>query len=120
MRGLERNMRDFWYSNVIGSIPVVDADGFETGELQITYSSPVHVRGNISPPYGTASREMFGIDTPYELVITMFLPAPDFTEDSVLWIGYSPSDTPKHTHIIKSISKSLNIVQIAVARVDVS
>lgn len=120
MRGLERNMREFWYANVTGSIPVVDADGFETGELQITYSSPVHVRGNISPPYGSASREMFGIDTPYELVITMFLPSPEFSEDSVLWIGYSPSDSPRHTHIIKSISKSLNVVQIAVSRVDVT
>lgn len=120
MRGLERNMREFWYANVTGSISVVDADGFETGEVEISYSDPIRVRGNISPPYGTASREMFGIDTPYELVITMFLPSPDFSEDSVLWIGYSPSERPKHTHIIKSISKSLNIVQIAVARVDVS
>jgi hypothetical protein len=120
MRGLERNMRDFWYSNVIGSIPVVDEQGFETGETEIKYSDPIRVRGSISPPYGSASHEMFGIDVPYEMVITMFLPSPDFSEDSVLWIGYSPSERPKHTHIIKSISESLNIVQIAVARVDVT
>jgi hypothetical protein len=119
MRGLERNMMNFWYANVEGESPVVDENGYETGEYELKYTPPKRVRGNISPPYGSASHEMFGIDVPYEMVITMFLPAPDFSEDSILWIGYSPKDR-KHTHVIKSISKSLNIVQIAVARVDVS
>lgn len=119
MRGLNRNMINFWYANAVASKPIVDAEGFETGEYEVEYTAPRITRGSISPPYGNASREMFGIDAPYDMVITMFLPTPEFSEDSVLWIGHTPKQHPAYTHIIKSISRSLNIVQIAVARVTV-
>lgn len=120
MRGLERNMVNFWYANVTGTKAVRDESGYDTGEYATVYTSPMRVRGNISPPYGQATRELFGVDIQYDMVITMFLPSPEIREDSVLWIGYSPSDHPTHTHIVKSISKSLNILQIAVSRVNIS
>ena len=64
--------RPLWYSNPVGEkTPVVDEWGNETGESAYeSWSIPVKLMLNVSPPTGAAEANPFGAFTDYSYVVS--------------------------------------------------
>ncbi len=123
MRCLERNKSDFWYSNYLGKTMNTE-DGYETGEVTISYSEPVKVRANVSPPSGRVFVDKFGNAIDYDKVIVSDEVKLPVTESSVLFIDVTPEQDAygnwNYDYVVTKIARSLNSVTIAVSRREVS
>lgn len=118
MRTLARNLKTFYYANVTGTTAITDSDNYYTGEYTVTYSTPVAVKGNISPAMGNTYASPFGIFDDYDKIIVCDDPNLGITETSVLWV-----DAPKtasYDYVVRRIARSLNFISIAIKKVDVS
>ena len=68
MRTLERNKTTLWYVEPLGNTPLLDAEGYETGEYTTQYSTPVRIRINIYPSDGSIAETIFGVDESYDMI----------------------------------------------------
>ena len=146
MRTANRNKRTFWYCLYDEKVPIVDTEGYETGESIVKYSTPTKMTANISPASGYAQTEQFGnLDNYDKVIVTDWLDCP-IDESSVLFIDkaveygeavtidYEESttlygnptttevkvDVPLYNYIVRRVAKSLNSVSIAVKKVDIT
>lgn len=118
MRMLERNKQTFAFKLLTDkSVPILDPDGYETGEYALAYSEKIFAKANIAHVTGHADERAFGTLVQYDRVICANT---DFgmDENSLLWVD--DLDSPNNDYIVKRISKSLNTVRIAIARVETS
>lgn len=124
MKALVRNKQKFHYALYVGSEPIVDDYGNETGEPIIEYSEPVEMWANISPATGFSQTEQFGgLDSYDKVIVTDDLTCP-IDEHSVLFVEKEPEhnleDGLMYDYIVKRVAKSLNSISIAIRKVDVS
>ena len=124
MRCMERNKTTFYYCSYEGEKAVLDADGYDTGEVQVVYSTPVPLRANVSPATGNTSVEQFGNSLQYDKVVVLNDPDCPIDEHTVLFVDTEPAfDTdgaPLFDYVVKKVARSLNSVSIAIGRVEVS
>lgn len=122
MRTLERNKRHFYYAPFIEKTPIVDEQGYMTGEYSMAYGNPVCVSANVSSAKGETATMLFGESEDYDKVIT--LSDTEIDEYSILWVDVIPviedgvTDTP-YDYIVKKVARSLNSVSIAIRKVKV-
>lgn len=116
MRMLRRNLVPFYYQNYCGKVPILDDDGYETGEYVASYSEPTKCFGNISVPSGRASVETFGTEVDYDKVIMLAGTSP-VDENSRLYVDRVPGDGVEPDYIVKRVAESLNFTSIAIRRV---
>lgn len=126
MRGLVRNMQDFYYATYRGKEEIEDEYGNISGEYAIIHSLPIKARGNISAAQGEIQSRQFGDSVTYDKVIVLCDTNIPIDEYAVLWIDTLPviktdgsTDTP-HDYIVKEVAKSLNTIAIAISKVTVS
>ena len=122
MRTLQRNKRDVWYALYLGEVEVVDEDGNYTGETEIAYGDPVHIRANVSPATGNTNMEMFGNFSDYSRVVVTDDVSIPVNENAVMWIDTEPTEghgIEGYNYIVKRVARSFNSVAIAVEDVDV-
>lgn len=122
MKTLRRNKRTFWYSLYEGNA-MLTKDGLYTGEKGKTYSDPVRCKANISAAQGDVEARQFGENILYDKVICMDLSAPPIDEYTRLWVDREPyvnGELTAHDYIVRRVAKSLNSVNVAISRVDVS
>lgn len=122
MRTMKRNQQTFWYQLYSKSVPVLDDEGFDTGEKSSGYLAPVKLKGNISPANGMVQYNMFGTLTPYERVIVLDDVNCPIKEDSVLFVDLEPTYTDNvltnsHNYIVERCAKSLNSISYLIKRV---
>lgn len=120
MRDLVINQRPFYYRLWEESTSVVDEWGNETGENVPQYSDPVMMKANISEVRGLATVQMAGIDIDYDATILTHDMSCPIDEKSVLYINANPFDDEPFDYIVRRVAKSLNVITIAIKRVDVS
>ena len=116
MRMLNKNKQEFRYRLLTSSeVPVLDPDGFESGEYVKAYTPIYTAYASISPATGEASERAFGTNVAYDRTICANT---DFgmDENSLLWID--DLDAENNDYIVKRIAKSINGVRIAIARVN--
>lgn len=116
MRMLERNKQLFKYRLMTGAVvPVLDPDGYETGEHMPVYSGKLSALANIAPATGEANERAFGASVEYDRVICANT---DFgmDENAQLWID--DLNAPNPDYVVKRIARSINGVRIAIARVN--
>lgn len=118
MRALLRNKHAFYAAKYLGKEPIIDENGYDTGEKKLIYSEPVKLYGNISPAKGTTETYQFGTALDYERVITLDNPCADIDEYSRLWLDRTPDDGA-YDHTVKRAARSLNNLALAVKRVNV-
>lgn len=125
MRTLKRNKVKCYYAVYEGEKLVTNAEGYYTGEKELTYSKPVMLMANISQATGVSSTEQFGGNLDYDKSIVLDIYPKGFDEYSRLWIDTMPTlnkdgttDTP-HDYTVKRIARSLNSISIAVAKVNI-
>lgn len=123
MKIMNRNKRPFWYLLYQGTELGKDANGYETGEKNVKYAGPVKMEANISPAAGYAQIQQFGQFISYDkVIITDDMTCP-IDENTVLFIDKKPEykdGRPLYDYVVKQIAKSLNLVSIAVSKVNVS
>lgn len=102
-------------SSPITEQPILDKDGFETGETEIKYSEPVKQRGNISEAQGESANKEFGNITDYDKVIVLSKLSCPITETSRLWVDNTDITKPAD-YSVKCIARSLNSVSIAIKK----
>ena len=123
MKIMSRNKRPFWYILYQGTELGKDANGYETGEKSVKYAGPVKMEANISPAAGYAQIQQFGQFISYDkVIITDDMTCP-IDENAVLFIDKKPEykdGRPLYDYVVKQIAKSLNLVSIAVSKVNVS
>ena len=122
MRALERNKQTIYFANYTGRSVITDENGLETGESELSYSTPTSAKVNVSASRGEASLDLFGTDLNYTNTIVTDKDL-GIDEHSILWVGkeaYQGSVITPHNYIVASVTKSLNSVVYAIRKVDVS
>lgn len=90
MRTLARNKQTVWYAKCIGKTERIDANGFRTGQYDLTYTEPVKTRMNIRWDDGAVRLEGLGLNgSGKRRLLTDDLNCP-ITLGTVLWIGTTP------------------------------
>lgn len=117
MNTLAINERKLYYALCEGRTMTKDQSGYYTGDSDVTYSNPVEFWANVSAARGEASTEQFGQDVSYDKVIVSCDVDLPITDTSIIWIENSP--TEQNDYIVKKVAKSLNVVSIAVRKVEV-
>ncbi len=125
MRLMKRNCRKIYYQLYLGKSPVIDSDGYETGDTQIDYANPVELTCNVSPASGRITQEMFGTMESYDKVILTDQMDCPIDENSVLFVDTIPVIQDEelknnHDYEVKRVAKSLNGIAYAVNKVKVS
>lgn len=132
MRSLEINKTQIYYALYLGTQPIYDEDGNDTGEKRSIYGLPVNLRIRVSPNKGETQSETFGLDISYDstMVTTASLPIDEF---SILWLGKTPqlensqypldsegNQITGHTHTVVRVAKDINVTQYAIKRVSMN
>ena len=82
MRMLNRNKQEFKYQLLTDStVPVLDPDGFETGEYTPVFSAPISAQASISPATGESHERAFGANIEYDRIIIAETDFPPFGLD---------------------------------------
>lgn len=146
MKGLKRNKQRFYYCLLNPDVQeyALDEHGNETGEVIPEYYGAVEAWANISPATGQSNTEQFGNFDDYDrVIVTAEMDCP-IDENTVLFVDVEPSYTtiqthrienpdtvlggdleeteyqlPKYNYIVKRIARSLNVISIAIRKVDV-
>ena len=117
MRVSQRDKRDVAYAFYEGITELVNDDGEYTGEYEVSYSTPVKTRMNVSGGRGAADVAMFGLNATYSRsIVTDDLTTP-FSVETVFWIDADP-DTEPHDYRVVGVSRTINQVVIALTEVN--
>lgn len=119
MRELDRNKQKIFYALFESVSPILDEDGYDTGEKEPVYGSPIALSINVSGASGENAIQQFGSTIDYDRVlVTCDLTLP-IDEQTVFWIDNTDTSKP-YDYVVKKIAKSLNSTLIAVKKVRVS
>ena len=134
MKCMQRNKSSFFYALYESKKEIEDEYGNATGEYELKYRNPKQFFANVSAAKGETSTRQFGESEDYDKIIVFDNEAPPIDEYSVLWVDTKHSlnedgslvkddngnaVTP-HDYIVKKVAKSLNVVSIAISKVNVS
>lgn len=106
MRVLGRNKQTFYYSLYEGKEPILDHNGYETGEYKIRYSPPIKTSGVISPSKGKSQVDLFGRDVEYDRVIMLDDITCLIDESSIIFINYELSKSVDELFISEYVEGS--------------
>ena len=123
MRSLEINKQTIYYALYGAKVPILDADGWETGEFTIGYGNPLKFKIRVSPCRGEATDQVFGKSLDYDRTLSTSDKKFSIDEYSMLFIDRSPvlksdetTDT-KPDYKVVGVSKDLNEWIFAVKKV---
>lgn len=109
MRNQLRNNRKIEYQLYEGKTPLLDDNGWETGETQQSYSEKVEAMVNISAAIGNTQIEAFGNLIDYDHIIVTHDKNLPINESSIVWYD-------NERYIVRRVAKSLNCISIAIAK----
>lgn len=116
---LNRNKQKIYYSLYLEQTDSTDSDGYETGENPATYSEPIELMVNVSPPSGKSNTMPFGNYQDYDRVLVLSDVTCPIDENALLYIDRVPAEGVQPNYIVKRVSRSLNSLSIAVKRIEV-
>lgn len=122
MRSLKRNEQSFWYAQYNGKTPILDSDGYETGDYETGYSAPVSFSANISAGKGSSQEEVFGKELEFSRTISTTDMTCPINEHSLIWIETEPVLKPDGTAdpdsadymVVTKPARSLNSIMVAI------
>jgi len=68
MRTLEINKTTLWYVKQTGSTKKTDSNGYYTGEIVPTFSTPTEIRIALYPSNGSVTEQIFGKDASLDMI----------------------------------------------------
>ena len=119
MRELEINKKTIFYANPLPTKPILDEDGFFTGEKERGYTEPKVYRINVSPAKGKVSVEMFGEIENYDKTMVTCDTNIDIKEGSILWVDNLDISKPED-YVVIGVAKDINTVSFAIRKVKIN
>ena len=125
MRTMTRNRRTFYYADLLNVTMSQDTDGNYV-EDTMSYSNPIEWKAPITAANGQAETQLFGVNEPYDKVITLNKGEDFLKIGSILWVDTLPdldeqgNATKPYDYIVVKTAESLNFVNVAIRKVDVS
>lgn len=122
MRLLKQNQQHFYYAQFNNKVPILDSDGYETGDYETGYSAPVSFYANISAGKGSSQEEVFGKEIDFTRTICTTDMTCPINEHSLIWIetepvlrpdGTADPDSANYT-VATRPARSLNCIMIAI------
>lgn len=122
MRLLKQNEQHLWYAQYNNKIPILDSDGYETGDYEAGYLAPVSFSANISAGKGSSQEEVFGKELDFTRTISTTDMTCPINEHSLIWIetepvlksdGTADPNSADYTVATKP-ARSLNSIMIAI------
>ena len=119
MKLLKRNLQTIYYKLYEGVSEITDDDGFETGEKELTYSQIFSIKANVNKTTGSVAHEQFGLVDDYDKVVLIDDVSLPITEETIFSLDSSSENSEDITfnYRVKRISKSLNVLSIALKKV---
>lgn len=115
MRDLARNMRGLWYAVPVGTSPILDEYGNDTLEVEAAFSSPLHLRANVSANAGQEAVAAFGSYTEYSRTVSITGAECPLVEGCRVWFGVEPSKS--HNYTVARVADSKNGYLVALREV---
>jgi len=115
MRDLIRNKRGLWYAVPEGSTPILDDYGNDTLEVEAAFSSPLHLRANVSANVGQEAVEVFGSQTEYSRTVSIAGNECPLVEGCRVWFGVEPDVS--HNYTVARVADSKNGYLVALREV---
>lgn len=115
MRTLAKNKSSLWIVEPTGTVPLLDSDGFDTGEVTITYSTPTNIMIALYPSSGTIAERIFGKDSSFDMMaisneVTL-------TENTLLFLSEPTSNfATTYAYNVSAIKESLNTMNYALRK----
>jgi len=107
VRTLEVNKSKLWLVNPVAHVPLLDSEGFDTGETTVSYSEPLEIMINIYPSGGAVQEQIFGKDSSFDMIALSNEIV--LTKDSLLFLSLPVSNFAKtYDYDVASIKKSIN------------
>ena len=115
-----RNTKTIYFALWKENVPVLDDDGYETGDYTVGYDKPVTLDANVVSKSSTVAREYFGENLEYHKVILTEADCP-IVESTAIWIDTADPTVENsniaHNYQVVGINDSLNYKAIAVKKV---
>lgn len=115
------DMGQYTHAQLMGEppAPILDEDGFYTGELNHLYTKPRPYRINVSPAKGRVAVEMFGEIENYDKVMVTCDKDVDIKEGSILWVDDLDTSKPED-YIVVGVAEDINTISYAIRKVKVN
>lgn len=115
MRSLNRNKTKLWAVAPVTLTPVLDSDGFNTGETTKTYSAPIEIELMIYPSNGAIVEQLFGKDSKFDMAAVST--SVELSVNTLLFTSL-PTKNYSTTYVyrIGEFKKSLNTYQYGLVR----
>ena len=129
MRIMHRSAKSVWYRLYVTDpdpITITDEWGnlVETGASRIGYADPAELVASVSPATGVSNVEQFGDVENYDHVIVTDDMTCPIDEHSLIYIDSVPAFSgglwSPHNYVVVRVAKSVNVISIAVRKVDVT
>ena len=118
MRDLIRNKRSLWYAVPMGSNPILDDYGNDTLEVEVTFSSPLLLRANVSANVGLEAVQVFGSQTQYSRTVSITGEECPLTEGCRVWFRVEPNEQGDNfNYTVARVADSKNGYLIALREV---
>lgn len=117
MRCLQRNKRKLYYALFVKEEPILDENGYETGESKPTYGDVTELNANVSAAVGEEAVQAFGSFTNYSRAFCVSDVGCPIAEDTIVWFGVDP--TGPHNYIVTRKADSKNGILYALKEVKV-
>lgn len=114
-----RNTETIFYAQPNNKQPILDSDGYETGEYTVGYDTPVLLDANVVDKTSTIAKEYFGEKLDYKSVILVDRDCP-IKEDTAIWMETEnpiEDSSIEYNYQVAAINKSLHYKAIAVKRI---
>lgn len=120
MRLLDKNLVSVLYCNYLDKAESQDELGWDTGELGVSYTSPVEIKANVSAEKGIAQLQTFGTLENFDK--TLQVDHDLDVDENTVWFIDKPYEedgdhTPLYDYETYRVAKSLNECAIAVRKV---
>lgn len=115
MRCLKKEKQAVYISKKLPPIPVVDKDGYETGEYYSVYDEPVKLFLNVKPITDIAERQAFGEDVNSILksVYTLYdVSGYEILEFDIAWIRIKPNGNLKENDLQNPMNNNYFVYKV--------
>lgn len=120
MRSQEINKRLIYYAQPLPPQPVLDENGYETGEMDYSATTePKPCRINVTPAMGEIATRQFGNLEEYDKILITASTNLDIKEDTVLWVDNLDTDKP-YDYIVKKVARGITTTSYAIRKVNLN
>jgi diaminopimelate decarboxylase len=118
MRDLNRNKRSLWYAVPEGTQPILDDYGNDTLEVDVVFSSPIHLQANVSANVGLEAVQVFGSQTEYNRTVSIAGEECPLVEGCRVWFRVEPdAQGANHNYTVARVADSKNGFLVALREV---